>query len=255
MVWLKALGVAFATYSKIPMPKLAFDAPERERALVFFPLVGLVQGGVDLALIYLTTRVLSLPLLLIAIAWLFVHHYLTGFIHLDGFLDVQDALSAHTSKEEQLRIMKDPQLGAFGVVYGIFYLLAEFVVFYLLAGFGFYAMVVLPFLYAYLRTFSGAMIYGVPKAKKDGLAVLFAAADGKRYRFLLAVQGVIYAVIMFYLLQCPGILFFSAAVVIMNYLYKDWLKERFGGVTGDLAGHALMLLELIGFYYLYFFLR
>lgn len=255
MVWLKALGVAFAMYSKIPMPKLAFDAPERERALVFFPVVGLVQGALDLGIFYLTTKVLSLPILFVAILWLFVHHYLTGFIHLDGFLDVQDALSAHTTKEEQLRIMKDPHLGAFGAIYGIFYLLAEFVVFYLLTGFGFDALLVLPFLYAYLRTFSGALIYSVPRAKKDGLAVLFAARDSKRYRFLLAVQGVLYAVVMFYILQCPGILFFSAAVFIMNYLYKDWLKERFGGVTGDLAGHALMLLELIGFYYLYFFLR
>lgn len=255
MVWLQALGVAFAMYSKIPMPKLAFDAPERERALVFFPVVGLVQGALDLAVVYLATQVLNFPRILTAVLWLFVHHYLTGFIHLDGFLDVQDALSAHTTKEEQIRIMKDPQLGAFGVLYGIFYLLAEFAGLYLLLGFDWRIMTVLPFLYAYFRTFTGGLIYRVPKAKKDGLAVLFAAENSKRYRFLLAVQAVICAVVMFYIMRCPGILFFCAAVLIMDYLYKDWLKERFGGVTGDLAGHALMLLELIGFYYLYFFLR
>ena len=41
---------------------------------------------------------------------------LTGFMHLDGFMDVSDALLSGREREEKLRILKDPHAGAFSVV-------------------------------------------------------------------------------------------------------------------------------------------
>lgn len=255
MVWFKALGVAFAMYSKIPMPRLAFEAPERERALVFFPLVGLIQGILELLLLYLMTTVLGLPQLLAAVLWLAAHHFYSGLIHLDGYLDVSDAVASYREREERLRIMQDPHVGAFAVLHAVFYLLLEGALFYALLDFGWPKLLLLPFLYAYLRVFSGGLIYALPKAKTDGLAVLFSGERAGRYRIALAVQGVLCVLAIFFIVRCPGMLSYSVAVILMHYFYKDWAKRTFGGVTGDLAGHWLMLLELISYAFLFFFYR
>ena len=41
---------------------------------------------------------------------------LTGMLHLDGYMDVCDALLSRRDKQEKLRILKDPHTGAFAVI-------------------------------------------------------------------------------------------------------------------------------------------
>lgn len=41
---------------------------------------------------------------------------ITGMLHLDGFMDVCDAILSRRSKEEKLRILKDSATGAFAVI-------------------------------------------------------------------------------------------------------------------------------------------
>ncbi len=41
---------------------------------------------------------------------------ITGFIHLDGFMDTSDALLSRRPKEEKLKILKDPHTGAFSII-------------------------------------------------------------------------------------------------------------------------------------------
>jgi len=40
----------------------------------------------------------------------------TGGFHVDGFMDVSDALSSFKTREEKLAILKDPHIGAFAVI-------------------------------------------------------------------------------------------------------------------------------------------
>lgn len=47
----------------------------------------------------------------------------TGGIHLDGFLDTQDAMSSYQERERRLEILKDPRAGAFAIISGIVYFL------------------------------------------------------------------------------------------------------------------------------------
>jgi adenosylcobinamide-GDP ribazoletransferase len=96
----------------VPVPGHAFRL---DAALVWFPIVGLLLGGL-LALLDFGLRWLQLPAVLsstlIVVAWL----ALTGALHADGLMDTCDAVFAHATPERRLEIMRDPRVGAFGVV-------------------------------------------------------------------------------------------------------------------------------------------
>jgi adenosylcobinamide-GDP ribazoletransferase len=83
--------------------------------LVFLPVVGLVIGLIWYGL-YLLAQKADMPLSLQAAALMLYPYLITGFIHLDGFMDTSDALLSRRTLEEKLRILKDPHTGAFAVI-------------------------------------------------------------------------------------------------------------------------------------------
>ena len=104
-------AVAFLT--RIPVGRLAVDADDIGRGVLFFPavgagvgaLVGLVVESLDAALsVYLAAGVAVL-----------LEAVLTGAIHLDALADAADGLGAG-SRERALEIMRDPSVGSFGAL-------------------------------------------------------------------------------------------------------------------------------------------
>ena len=100
-----------------------FTAEEMGRAVGFFPIVGLVLGGILLGLdsglrLFLHPE---LAAVLVVAAWL----VLTRALHFDGFLDIFDALFGGFTPERRLEIMKDSRVGAFGVAAGVLLLFAK----------------------------------------------------------------------------------------------------------------------------------
>jgi adenosylcobinamide-GDP ribazoletransferase len=83
--------------------------------LVFLPAVGLVIGLIWYGLYLLMARI-NIPLQLQIAALMLYPYLITGFIHLDGFMDTSDALLSRRPLEDKLRILKDPHTGAFAVI-------------------------------------------------------------------------------------------------------------------------------------------
>jgi adenosylcobinamide-GDP ribazoletransferase len=87
-------------------------APDLNRAALFFPLVGLLVGGIAAGTRALADQALApLPATLLAVTAALI---VTGALHEDGLADVADALGAHTTRERRLEILKDPRIGTFG---------------------------------------------------------------------------------------------------------------------------------------------
>lgn len=97
---------------------------EMGRAVAFFPLVGLLLGGVllviDAAARWYWTPGLAAALVLAG--WVVA----TGALHLDGLLDACDGLLGGRTPEDRLRIMKDARVGAFAVVGGALFVLLKY---------------------------------------------------------------------------------------------------------------------------------
>ncbi len=96
------------------IPARSDDVFDLQRMSGFFPLVGLVLGGLLLAGDAFFARLWSEAV----VAWLDVVLLLvlTGGLHVDGLGDAGDGLLSHRSPEKMLAIMKDSRLGVMGLL-------------------------------------------------------------------------------------------------------------------------------------------
>src|SRR5919106_2527759 len=112
---MRTLRVAFGLLTTLPV-KLPEDwSPgDSGRAAVWYPLVGLAIG----ALTWLAWKgaAFLFPPWIAGVITLIAWVALTGGLHLDGLADCCDGLLASTTVERRLEIMKDPHMGAFGVI-------------------------------------------------------------------------------------------------------------------------------------------
>lgn len=115
MKYIQAFFMSLGMFSSIPCPYRPWNEKARHLMLVFLPLVGLAIGLLWYGLYLLADRI-NLPLQLQTAILMLYPYLITGFIHLDGFMDTSDAILSRRSLEEKLRILKDPHTGAFAVI-------------------------------------------------------------------------------------------------------------------------------------------
>lgn len=115
MKYIQAFFMSLGMFSSIPCPYRPWNEKARQLMLVFLPAVGLVIGFIWYG-IYLLTDLINLSLPLQAAVLMLYPYLITGFIHLDGFMDTSDAILSGRPLEEKLRILKDPHTGAFAVI-------------------------------------------------------------------------------------------------------------------------------------------
>ena len=122
---LASCAIAFSTYSRLPMPQVAWSEKNMRYTLSFFPLVGAVIG-VIFWLVDAVSYQLGLGMVLRAALLTAAPVVVTGGIHLDGYCDTVDALASHASREKKLEILKDSSAGAFAVIWCAVWFLAYF---------------------------------------------------------------------------------------------------------------------------------
>lgn len=237
----KGFVVVFSMYSKIPMPRIEWTEKNRKYCFCFFPLIGLVIGGV-MNLWYRLAVYAGFGVNFRTAVLILIPVVISGGIHLDGLLDSADALSSYKSQEEKLEILKDSHAGAFAIIVGISYFILSFGVFsevteekLLVIGLGFMLS----------RAFSGFGLVKLKKAKNTGLLRSFSDAAANR---VVMITMVIYIVGTVLLMM--GLNFrYGAAELVLALLVFCWYRSmsyrKFGGITGDLAGCFLQICELV----------
>ena len=240
-VWLRSLNIACSMSSRIPVMQVEWTEEAMRYALCFFPVVGLVIGAVMTAFLLLASR-LQLGSIARACLGTVIPIWITGGIHMDGFIDTVDARSSCQTRERKLEILKDPHTGAFAIIGCAGYLLLYLAVFSELEDRAFPAAGAV---YVLARALSGWSVVSFPKAKKDGLASTFAVSAQQRIVRLAMVFWAAAAgsfLLYFGGLRMGGAMV-AAAAAAMGWYYYMAMKE-FGGMTGDLAGYFLQICEL-----------
>ena len=241
---MKSLLIAFAMYSKIPVPQVEWEKKSLSRALCWLPLVGIIIGAV-LALWLTVSRHLGLAALRSAGA-VAIPLALSGAIHLDGFCDTCDALSSHQSRERKLEILKDSHTGAFAIICCALYLL----LFY--AAWQEVELRPLDLLFLALspvlsRALSALAAVSWPNARGSGLLATFTQpVEGKTARLLLGAVSVLVVLAMAFLAVDAGAYYLLAmpAAALLTFLYYRLMAMRqFGGITGDTEGFFLQICE------------
>ena len=239
---MKSVIIAFAMYSKLPMPRVDWEKKALSWALCWFPLVGLAVGAV-LWLWLALAGWLGFGAVFTAALALLLPIALSGGIHLDGFCDTCDALSSHQSRERKLEILKDSHTGAFAIICCGLYLLVFFAAWCQVEAAGRTALV-LGLGPVLSRSLSGLFAVTLPNARGTGLLATFTGPmDAARARVVLAVWAIAAAAAMVFLSPWTGVGVLAGAALACVY-YVATAKRQFGGVTGDLAGFFLQLCEL-----------
>ena len=120
-----AFAMCQSMFCAIPFPGNIWNEQARDKMLLFLPVVGLEIGAIWVGLAWLC-NVLNLPVLVKGLILSVYPYLVTGFIHLDGYMDVTDAVKSYRSLERRREILKDSHVGAFAVIGIVLLLLAQF---------------------------------------------------------------------------------------------------------------------------------
>ena len=237
--------MAFAMYSKIPMPPADWEKENMKYALCFFPWVGLAVGAVSAVLFWLLQQIGAGSMLRAAVLTA-VPVLVTGGIHLDGYLDTMDALSSWREKQRRLEILKDPHTGAFAVMGCVAYLLLTFALWTQPQGSGRWLTVQMMAVgFVLSRSMSALSVVSFPCAKSSGLVHSFSSAAQKRnVRIAAAVFAAACVLLWLWIHPLLGAVLTGCCLLNFWYYYR-MSQKQFGGITGDLAGYFLQLNEII----------
>ncbi|MBM7091010.1 adenosylcobinamide-GDP ribazoletransferase [Streptomyces sp. S12] len=118
------LRFAFGTLTVLPVRVTRWDRPAARAGMLCAPLAGLVVGAVAAAA-GLLLLFLGSGAALAAVASVAVPAALTRGLHLDGLADTADGLGSRKPAEDALRIMKQSDIGPFGVITLVLVLAAQ----------------------------------------------------------------------------------------------------------------------------------
>lgn len=235
---LKSLGLALTFLTIIPAPRChEADSRELAESMAWFPLVGLLLGGL------LTGAALGLTMFLpapataaILVAGLAAA---TRALHLDGLADTLDGLGGGHTREDSLRIMKDHAVGAFGTVGIVLALLLKYSLILGLLEAG-----ETRFLLVFPVVSRGAMVllaYLSPYARLEGgLGEAMTTLTTGRTLVLAAGSALLLVGLIGHWRGVAALL----VVTAMTWGLAVYFRQRLGGVTGDVCGAVNEVVEI-----------
>ncbi|MEV5681095.1 MULTISPECIES: adenosylcobinamide-GDP ribazoletransferase [unclassified Streptomyces] len=231
---------AFGTLTALPVRVTRWDRESARAGMLCAPLAGLVVGLFAAALGSLLLLFGSGPLLA-AVASVAVPAALTRGLHLDGLADTADGLGSAKPAEAALRIMKQSDIGPFGVIALLLVLLAQVAVLFQLYGQGWAhgALGAAVAAVAARLALTLASRQGVPAARPEGLGAVVASTVPARGALAAGAVTVAGCAAAGALLGPYGALHHALAVLgalVAAELLLRHCVRRFGGVTGDVFG-------------------
>lgn len=240
--WFWAPFIALQFLTRIPAPfvpeAVYRDSGGLRRSLVFFPLIGVVTGGLA-ALAIVAARLLGLPALAASIVGIGAGALVTGCFHEDGLADTADAAGV-AGRERALEVMRDSRIGTFGSV-ALWFLLSLKAA--LLTSIGSPELVaVATASHALARWSSLPLALVCPSARKgNGLGAGLSDLISRR-EVMLGTLVMLIAVAAFCGLEAS--LALTAVTIVVLGVCGLYFRRRFGGITGDCLGAANQVVEL-----------
>lgn len=227
----RALSFLTVLPIRVPSPQ----AGGWRRAALWFPAVGLILGALVAAAFWGLSRLFSPALAaVLTVAW---WAFLTGGLHLDGLADCGDGLAAAATPEKRLEIMRDPRLGTFGAVSLALFLLAKVSATapLLPTALALRSLLLAPVLARWFVLW----VARLPPARKDGMGASFGADLS-----LPVIWGA--APLPLVLVVLGGWRGVAAAglAALTVWIISRLARSRLGGITGDVLGLCVELVEL-----------
>ncbi len=247
----RGIPAALSLYTRIPVKMKNWKDGDMRRAFAFFPLAGCLIGVLSV-LAWLLCRRYELPVFFQTGILYLIPLAVTGGLHADGFMDVEDAAGSWGDREKKLAILKDPHIGAFAVLGMIRHTV------FCLAMISLWAekaaireMVFYGFLFVLSRSVCGISSVVLKKARQDGM--LYEETKGKSKGLLTAFLIWTAAAAAGMGAVSPRKAAAAAGIFVLLFLYyRRFAYRHFGGVTGDTAGYFVIISEGISLVSVFF---
>jgi adenosylcobinamide-GDP ribazoletransferase len=253
---MRSLQVAVAMFTALPVPRSWHDrvTPRAAvRSLAWLPFVGALLGGLaGLPVAAVVGRDHGLGLLA-AVLGLATLALLTRGLHLDGLADTADGLGSRAEPERALAIMRQSDIGPFGVSTLVFVLLADCAALAAIgadsvwSGTAALAVAAATGRLAVLQ----AAAPNVPAARDSGFGALVAGGTGRGVAVTVTAVVLAAGTGLAVAVHANPIAWPAAQVIglLAAGLLRRHATRRFGGVTGDVFGalvEAATLVTLVG---------
>lgn len=232
-----AFWQALSFLTRIPVPRVPYSEADWHKSPAYYPAVGLILG------LLLWGAAWVLPLLfsgwVCAVLLLVVWVYLTGGLHLDGWMDLADGLGSNRPKERALEIMKDSRVGAMGVLAAFLLLLVKLVCISDVLVEGHLALFILPPVIA--RFVLICAVWFWPYISKNGIGQ---GLRGGLSGLVLIMGLVLVCLVAWWVDQISGLIILGGALVLgFGWIHRVYRK--LGGLTGDCYGAGVEWTEVM----------
>lgn len=235
------LGLQFLTRIRITKQESWCDEA-CGRSVKFFSLYGVIIGAVLAAGYYFCNQ--FFPPLITAVIILLLEVYITGGIHVDGFMDTMDGLCSGRPPAGMLEIMKNSRVGAYSTIGLGLLFLSKFSIYY-----EFPAEILMPSLIIMPVLGRWAMVIGItlfPYARPAGMGRCFHQYAG---RGALPLASLCAAAASAALGWTGAVAF--AVTGAWSYLFCRNISRKLGGLTGDIYGAVTELAQVVALLVIY----
>ena len=204
-----------------------------------FPIVGAIVGIIAAAVLWVGSW-FTFPSAILALLALLTMTLVTGALHEDGLADTFDGLGGGLTREQKLSIMRDSQIGSYGVMALLFSFGLRWAALTEITEQGFDVVLMsLIATAAASRAALPAVMHFIPVAREDGLSVGAGKPSFDRAITALLI-GVGFLLFLLGFRTCIVAIGLSALVAGM-FVY--FVAMRLGGQTGDVLGATQQITE------------
>ena len=251
--YFKGFLMAISMFTVIPLPRYEWDDEGVKNIMKFYPAIGLIVVIIWYG-VFRLLNLLGASIMVTTAITLITPFILTGMLHLDGYMDVCDALLSRRDKEEKLRILKDPHTGAFAVISVVMLFVVNFSALYTVINnsinnnssinikISAIGLILIPII---SRSLMGYLLLSKESMKGSSLGAFFKQGTGKVDKLILLTCLIISSIVAIVILGIYGLIMSLAMILISTFLVNNATKE-FDGMSGDSAGYGLVIAETIG---------
>ena len=239
-----AAAVGFLTV--LPFGRVWREGRE-PRGVGFYPWVGWILGGAAGGALLALTRLAGHPPrtaaalggALVVAGWAL----LTRFLHWDGLADSADGVLGGSTPERRLEIMRDSRIGSFGAAAVVMVALVQVSAAGALVARGlWWVLVAAPVIG---RAAASAAAWTLPAARREGLGLSVVRRPGTYDLVVWAIGTASVAALFFAGAPVRPLATTCMAGLAAAVLVPSALARPVGGVTGDVLGASVLLVEIV----------
>lgn len=230
------LKFAFSYFTILPINfKESDDLSEKKvlnSMLFFLPFVGFVLGFITIFIYGFVSEFEWFGTLLCA----FVYMLMYGFIHTEAILDVVDALYAKHSEKDAYEVIKEPSVGAMGVLYSFTLVILKLsaIVYLLLNG----------FIFEFISILIISRLCLIFLMKFFDFKSKFVNILKESLSLNCLIFSSLFTIIMIMILSGLKTLYLLIIAFILSFLIFKIIKNNLGFLNGDALGMTLELVEI-----------